>query len=114
MKKAGGGSLKGGEPAQPKRGEVPVQMKIEFMLRFFFRIYMRSTFPFVPQKELKKIMVTMAKMNFKDQANINKLFSHLVKCAKLVLDQPNMASKREYYKQGLQDDDYINLKELRD
>ena len=25
-----------------------------------------------------------------------------------------MAAKREYYKQGLQDDDYINLKELRD
>ena len=92
MKRAGGGSLKGNEPAGAKRGEVPTQMKIEFMLRFFFRIYMRSTFPFVPQKELKKIMVTMAKMNFKDQANINKLFSHLVKCARQVLDQPNMAS----------------------
>lgn len=107
-KKASGG------PKEVKQGEVSKLLKIEYMLRFFSRVYLKSTFPFVPLQFLKDLMVKQANMLFKDVYNVNKLYSHLVKCADSVLRRGNMAAKRRFYMQCNKGDDFINLKELRD
>jgi len=39
------------------RGEVSTQIKIEYMLRFFCQQFLNSTFPFIPVKFLKDLMV---------------------------------------------------------
>ena len=84
------------------------------MLRFFSRVYLKSTFPFVPLQFLKDIMVKQVNMMFKDVYNINKIYSHLTKCADTVLAKSNMSAKRKFYQQCNKGDDYVNLKELRD
>jgi hypothetical protein len=40
-----------------KQGEVSTQIKIEYMLRFFCHQFLDSTFPFIPVKFLKDLMV---------------------------------------------------------
>ena len=57
-----------------KEGEVPLQLKLEYMLRFFGKLFLRSTFPFVPLGWLKSLMVKQARMAFKDTSNVDKLF----------------------------------------
>ena len=68
-------------------------------------------------------------MNFKDTININKLFEHLIKQAKSLLEQDNTVKMKKQMQdikndeikrakaagdEKKYDDDYINLKELRD
>lgn len=81
-----------------KPGEVSQQLKVEYMLRFFARVFLRSTFPLVPLQFLKDLMVKQAKMSFKDTVNVNKLYQHLADCAEQNLAQLPRA-KREFLRQ---------------
>lgn len=96
-------------------GEVSLQLKIEFMLRFYFKLFLKSTFPFIPQPMLQDLMVKRAKMRFNDMSAMTKLYEHLTKCAqKNIMTLP--AEKRAILQKYKKDphDQYINLKELRD
>jgi hypothetical protein len=85
------------------------------MLRLFFKEYLRSTFPFVPLKNLKTLMGRTLKMSFKDTANMNKLFQHLTKQSEKFINSPGVDGKaREHLRSVSSLDSYVNLKELRD
>lgn len=111
----GKGPNAGGSQAALKKGEVSLQLKIEFMLRHLSRPFLKTTFPFVPLQFLKDLMVKQAKMSFKDAKSVNKLFSHFVSKANKVLNAPGFRAKRSLFRDAApSDDDFINLKELRD
>ena len=95
-------------------GEVSPQLKIEYMLRYYAKDYISTTFPFMPLSWLRDLFVNRAKMSFKDPAKYNDLFDHLAKGANTVLNQDGMGEMLENLKQLNPGDKFINLKELRD
>ena len=74
---------------QYREGYVSENLKVEYMLRFFFLTnYTSYTYPYVPLQNIKDVMSNQAKMSFKDPKSINKLFSHFKNCAAKTLNSP--------------------------
>lgn len=85
------------------------------MLRFYCKLFLKSTFPFIPQPWLQDLMVKKAKMRFNDTSAMQKLYDHLTKCAhKNIMALPK--EQRRFLQKCKKDphEQYINLKELRD
>lgn len=98
-----------------RSSEVPVQLKIEFMLRYWCKLFLKSTFPFIPEHWLRDLMLKKAKMRFNDSNAVQKLYKHLTDCAKKNIETLPKDLERFLQKCKKEPHDrYINLKELRD
>ena len=59
------------------------------MLRFFTRIHIKESYPYVPDNYIQNLMRKNAKLSTKDPANFEKLFDHLRSTAKLSMSKLN-------------------------
>ena len=60
---------------------MPEQTKIEYALRFYSKVYLKSTFPLVPLKHFFDLCKKKARLDLRDQYSFTNLLNHLTKSA---------------------------------
>jgi hypothetical protein len=107
---------------QNKKGMVSEQLKIEYMLRYFCKNYVASSFPYIPLWFFKDLMINRAEMNIaKDEKSYKKLFAHFQTMADTIMNQQSFKNatvegmrKTEYFDKINPSGEFVNLKEVRD
>jgi len=107
-----------------KKGEVDDQLKIEYMLRYSFKQFLQTIYPYVPMDSLKELMDRLAPNGFKASSSISKLYKHLKQCSTTAMNQPSFESswsgdkyfptRKKFFLSINPNGEFVNLKELRD